>query len=213
MPKLGPNSGGGDDAPKSLPGGRYVLAMTALKRNRSKTSGNDYLRTKLEVCSGPAKGSAAWVNLSCDLSREGTVRRWQILMDSCGVADEFEIGSTSEGNDREGDKNIRDRFFGKPFVAELKRERREDFESNDIDKFIFPKYWTDEEREVIAEWAFEYAQKRAARDPDPGRYAGPPPEDDFATPAGGDRYDSFQDAGQYDDGGFGSGGGDGDIPF
>lgn len=213
MPKMGPGKSGGGDY-SALPAGRYVLAMVWLKRSVGKNTGNDYLRTKMEVCGGPAKGKGGFFNLSCDLTREGTVKRWEILMDCCGVDEEFEMGSTREGTEREGDADIKRLFFGKPFVAEVKRERNNDFESNDIEKFIFPKYWTPEEQEIADEWQAAY-EERGAGGSKPEDRATMPDDDDVPT-AGADRYDSFQDAGQYDESpsfGGAKNGFDDDIPF
>jgi hypothetical protein len=188
----------------AVPGGRYPSAMVWFNRRQAKSSGNDFLRGTFEICGGPLKGRRYYAMLSCDITRAGTMKRWEVLMESCGVTEEFEIGSNHEGNAREGDRNIRSRFLGRPFVAIVKRERDGNYENNDIESLVFPNRWTDEEREQMAEWAHAYQceqeKKGYNRNRSPEASA-QRPEDDGGefTGEGEDRYDSFEDAGQYGD--------------
>lgn len=205
MAKLKPGGGDGGETRephRAIPAGRYPLGLVWFTRKQSKT-GNDFLRCKLEVCGGPLKGRAAYVMMSCDLSRDGTVKRWEILMESCGVNEEFELGSNREGTTKAGDANIRRLFVGKPFVAEIKRERNGDYEGNDLESLVFKKRWTPDEVEMMAEWAHEFQaerEKRRQSNPEDG-VGGPPGDYDRSPPLenGGDRFDSFEDAGQYED--------------
>lgn len=207
MPKLTPDQntndggGGGGGQQRAVPGGDYVLGFIWHKRREAKT-GKDFFSFTTQVCSGPFKGRKVYLGMSGDLSRNGTVRRWQILMDCCGVGEEFELGSYREGNTKEGDRNIRTHFYGKTFKARLKRERDGQYENNDIESFVFRNRWTDEDRDAMAEWRHEWLEEQAKRQK-PEDSANVPRGDDFE--GGGGEYDSFDDAGQYDDDG-------GDLP-
>ena len=201
MPKLKPGSSGGGDT-TVIPGGEYLLALVSFSRKQSKSSDSEYLRCKFEVCAGAHKGARFWSTMFLSLDKPGTVMRWNILMESCGVQEEFEVGSIREGNQAEGDANIRSLFVGKPFKAQVTRERSGEYENNDLEKLIFPRNWTEHDRSLMGEWQTEYLNRaddsghfdqpydgaEIPNDPQDGADYGPPADtyEDSYAPAGDD---------------------------
>ncbi len=199
--------GGGRDL---LRPGTYLLALVWFQRREAKSgNGKQYLNCKFEVCGGRFMGKAFFTMVNLDLSRPGTVSRWQVWKDACGIEESgFELGGDgNEEEDQEGDDNIRRLFVGVPFAAEVRQETKGQYTNNDLGQFVFRKTWA----EQWHVWADEWLAKRAARSRRPPEsYAGDP--DDAAEPAGGDEY-------QTDDDGFGDPrpppppADDDDIPF
>ena len=187
MPKMGPGRRGGSSGERTVPASDYVIALTWFKRQVGKDSGQDYLRCKFEVCGGRLKKRSFFANMSCNISKEGTAMRWQVLMEVCGVTEEWEIGSTREGNAREGDENIRRLFMNKPFKARVKAERSGQYTNNDLDMILFPKSWTQEDRDIAQTWLDDQGS-RGGGAPE-GDAADPPdaedPDPDYVPEAGG----------------------------
>ena len=102
MPKLGPSSQSGGDGGggSEIPAGEYIIALKSFKRSVGKSSGKEYLRCTWVICAGPLEGKRFYSNVSLDLSTEGSVNRWRIWMEACGVDDEFELGSAADGTQR-----------------------------------------------------------------------------------------------------------------
>jgi len=195
MPKMGPGKGGsGSGGSSTVPAGDYMLALVWFKRQVGKDSGQDYLRCKWQVIGGRAKGKSFFANISCNLSKEGTVVRWQILMECCGVTEQFELGSTREGNDREGDDNITRLFMHKPIKARVKVETNGGYTNNDLQMLHFRKNWTDEDQAIALKWLDERSAAGGSPEdgyddpPDSSSGAGSSEEDpdESYTPAGGD---------------------------
>lgn len=206
MPRLGPGSGGGGggDSAGSVPAGEYIVALKSFKRQVGKTSGQDFLRCRWVICAGPLEGKSFFSNMSCDLSKEGTVNRWRILMEACDVTEEFEIGSTREGTGDEGDQNIRELFRNIPIKVTLKVEKNGNYENHDIQMIHYVRSWTDADKAAMDKWLD--AQDNAGQPDRPedsgggGGMAPPVEEDDYGPVGGGTK------AGGY-------AGGDDDIPF
>jgi len=155
MPKVGGSrsSGGGESRERVLlHPGPYLLALVFSQRKTGKSSGKRYLNCRFEVVGGRAKGVSFFDMISLDLNLPSTAKRWEMLSDACGVEEEFELGSWDEGNEREGDDNIRRLFRHVPFGAEVSQERDGQYINNRISRFIFRKAW----RPEWAEWADQY---------------------------------------------------------
>lgn len=203
MPRLGPGSGGGGES-ETLPAMRTILALRSFKRQTAKGSGNEYLRCRWEVCTGKFERKAFFSNMSLDLSKEGTVNRWRILMEACGVDEEFELGSRKEGTEGEGDENIRRLFLKRPFVATIKVEINGQYRNNDIELIHYKRTWTAEEVEEIERWLD--AQENAGQ---------PAPSEgtDDTPPGPSDRWDDDPEPLPIGKPGGFAGEGDDDIPF
>ncbi len=150
-------------------------------------------------------------DLCVDLSTEGTVKRWNIWMEACGVEEEFEIGSTQEGTQQEGDDNIRTLFVGKPFVATVKLEKNGQYTNNDIQMIHYVRSWTPEQKDAMDVWLD--AQEKAG-----GQGGGTPEvgdDNDRAPARGGGSFTDDEDYGPVGGGTQAGGfaGGDDDIPF
>ncbi len=176
MARIGPGSGGGGSDANLVPPGDYVLALVAFKRKQGRNSGNDYLSCKFEVCGGRLKGQKFWDMLSCDLSKQGTVTRWELLIEGCGVSEYFELGDSNNGTGGEGDENVRRLFIGKPFVARVSKERSGDYTNNRLERIIPRKQWTQEQQDLA--FAYVTEQEDGA---DPDELARDPDEDSGAS--------------------------------
>jgi hypothetical protein len=214
MPRLGPGGASGGDNANEIPAGEYIIALKSFKRAKAKSSGNEYLRCTWVICAGPLEGKRFYSNVSLDLSKEGSVNRWRIWMEACGVEDEFELGSTDEGTQAEGDRNIRELFVGQPFVATIKVERNGQYTNHDIDRIHYVRLWTQEHKDAMDRWL---ETQQSAGQPggkpevgDNGQRGGGGQADDWTR--GGDDQDYGQVGGGTQTGGF-AGGGDDDIPF
>lgn len=152
MPKLGPGGGGGGGGNDGIPAGDYIIALRSFKRQKGKTSGKEYLRCRWVVCAGRLEGKSFFSNMSLDLSKEGTVNRWRILMEACGVDEEIELGSAKERNADEGDSNIREHFLNKPFKATVKTELNGNYTNNDIQMIHYVRTWTQEDKDDMDRW-------------------------------------------------------------
>lgn len=172
MPRIGPGSGGGGGSSEALPADDYVLAMVALSRKISR-NGAEYLSCKWEVVAGQLKGSGFWSGLMLDLSKQGTVTRWQLLIEACGITEDFELGSGEEGTAREGDDNVRRLFFRKPFVARVSRERNGDYTNNTIERVIPRRLWTQQQTDQIFGYITDHESQQ-----DPESRADDPSDDD-----------------------------------
>lgn len=170
---------------EALHPGQYLLALVWFGRKTSNNTGNRYLSCKFEVVGGRAKGQSFFSVMGLDLSKSGTVSRWQSYADACGVEGAFELGEYDEGTEDEGDQNIRALFLGVPFGAEVTKDYSGGYTNNGLGRYVFPRNW----RPEWAEWANEYRQAREAR-------STRRPEDDAGEPP--------SDAQPYDDG-FGAG--------
>lgn len=217
MPKLGPSSGGGTGGgSEGVPAGEYIIALKSFQRKVSQTSRNEYLRCRWVVCAGPLEGKSFFSNVSCNFSTEGTVSRWRIWMEACGVEEEFEVGSIREGTQSEGDQNIRDLFRNKPFKVTVKVEKNGNYVNNDIQMIHYVRSWTEEDKRQMDLWldALEKA----------GQPSGSPQDDDGgdSAPHGGGGGGDFAGGGFAEDEDYGPPGagtkaggfaGDDDIPF
>lgn len=160
MPKMNPNAAPdyGDD-PKTVPAGRYGLALVWFQR-RPKKAGGEYLSVKYEITDGPMKGRSFFSMMGLNLSQNGTVVRWNLMCEVCGVDEEFEIGDTDEGTADEGDQNIARLFRNKPFRGEVVVEQNGDYTNNTVKRIIKPDSWTAEEKRLMAVWETEQAEAR-----------------------------------------------------
>lgn len=214
MPRLGPGGGGGGGGGDShVPGGDYIAAMRSFKRKVGKTSKQDYLRQRWEVCSGPLKGKSFFCNMSCDLSKNGTVQRWQIMIEACEVTEEFELGSTRDGTAEEGDRNIRRLFVDQPMKVRVKAEKNGEYTNNDLEMIHYPRNWTEQDVAAINAWIEEH-DKGGSDNPEDDAGSTPPPAgddyDDLPPARTGGHVD---DADDYGDGRGGGSDDDDPIPF
>ncbi len=203
MPRVGarggPGGGGGGGRPRQLlRPGPYLLALASFQRKYGKASGNEYLSMRLKVVGGRSAGTSFFETFMVDLGKQGTLKRWEMYADACGIpkGTEFEVGSAADGTVEQGDEDILRLFRDVPFGAEVEIEYQGQYENNRLARFVFPKQWPAHWQS----WADEYRAKQDARsrrapedaagDPDAGG-------DDY-TPAGSDEYD--RDPPPYDDG-------------
>ena len=175
MPKLGPGTGGGGEGngPRAVvvPPNDYVIALRWFQRKRAKESGKDYLSGRWEICGGPNEGKQFFANLSLDLSKKGTVTRWQILIEALGIEETFELGDSDEGTAREGDRNIARLFKNKPFAAEVDKTRDGQYDNNGLKQIHFLRKYTPEWLAICDVW-----RDKLAEEGDPEDYAGDPPD-------------------------------------
>lgn len=170
MPRLGPggNRGSGSKA-EIIPPGNYVIALVWFKRKQTER-GSDYLSCLFEICGGQLMGKSFFSNMSLDLSKSGTVARWQVLMGVLGVGETIEMGASAEGTEQEGDANIRRLFKGRPFAVEVDVDRQGQYTNNGIKSVLFRSKWQKPWAEIAAEWT---ARQLSQASPD--EYAGDPP--------------------------------------
>lgn len=157
------NPVGGDDRTpdKPIPAGEYMLALVWFKR-RTSARGNPYLRCRFVVCGGPKKGEGFFCPWSLDTSKPGCRKRWELWMEGVGCSEQIDL---------DDDGVIARVFRGKPFKAEVKREQRGEYESNDIDRLIYTRHYTARDQREMAEWTAEWNQQRdgsAWKSQDPG---------------------------------------------
>lgn len=184
MPKLDPKA---DIPNETIPANIYILGLTWFNRRQAKTSGKDYLSVKVEVASGPQKGSGFFTAMSLDLSKAGAVKRWQLLCEALGIEEQFELGDSHEGTAEEGDENIRRLFVGRAFKAEVGVSKNGQYVNNEIKSYAYPRQYTDKDREAIAAWEAEWKAKK-------DDFGAP---DDMPPDAGDDRFDEELD--DFDD--------------
>jgi hypothetical protein len=149
--------------------GRYVISLAGFSRKISKAE-QDYLSGRWKVHSGGPAGKQFWANVSMDFSKNGTVVRWQMLIEAMGIEEEIELGSSAEGTAREGDRNIAKHMRGRAFVAVVEKTRDGQYWNNGIQKVIPERSWTDAERDLVDE--LDNAREQQA---EPEDYAGEPP--------------------------------------
>lgn len=219
MARLGPKSGGGagGDEPDRVPAGVYIVAMKSFKRAQNKAKTADYLRCRWVVCAGPCEGRQFWSNMSLNLTTEGTVNRWRILMEACQLEEEIELGSTSERNTDEGDANIREYFLNRPIKVTVKVEQNGTYTNHDLEMIHYVRSWTQEDKDAMNNWLDALEQQGQ-----PGSGAGAGTRDDpDDPPVPGGRADDWSNPAADDYGSVGggtkaggfAGGGDDDIPF
>ena len=205
MPRLGPGGGGGGGqrGEAGVPADDYISVLKGFKRAQGKTSGKDYLRMRWQVIAGPQKGKTYFCNMSCDLSKDGTVARWQSLIEGCGVDEEFELGSRREGTHEEGDENIKRLFLNVPIKMRVRAERNGEYVNNDIEFFHYRSKWTQADKDLMNAWIddFERRQAGGGGGSEGGEYDDPPTtggagdysaggfgtDDDYVPPGGGTR--------------------------
>lgn len=203
MPRIGPGSGAGGGTSEALNAGDYVLAMVALTRRQGRDSGKQYLSCKWEVVAGRSKGASFWDMLGLDVTQPGTVTRWNLLFEACGVTEEFELGELGDDSGRQGDADIRRLFFKRAFVGRVSKERNGDYTNNRIDRVIPRRQWTQEQTDQIFEYITEQDAER-----DPEELAGDP-GDDINASTSSESYEGRETSvASADD--FGD---DDDIPF
>lgn len=170
MPRMGPGDGSGGNQASNVPAGSYLLALVWFRRKRNKEGTADYLSCKYEVLAGPLKGSAFFSAISVDVSKAGTVTRWQIWMRVLELEEEFEIGDSAEGTDGEGDREISRLFQGKPFGAEVDRKTENGYVNNGIARYLFASRWLQGWDEAAEQWNERQSARgnpEDADDPDP----------------------------------------------
>lgn len=173
----------------------YMIALTWFERKMAK-SGSDYLRCKFSVCAGPRAKHSFFSMLSLDLTKPRVCRTLQLICESIGQTEAFEVGLQSEGTQDEGDANIRQILVGKPFKARVKYTQNGQYENNDIDYILERSKWTPDEEFESAQWAREWQEKRDnfgdPEDQEPGYSSGggwhdePPPAQEYDPYAAGD---------------------------
>jgi hypothetical protein len=206
MPKLDPkDKSAGNEV---IPAGDYLAALVWFQRRESKRTRIDYLSCKwLIIEEGPAKGRGFFSVLSCDLSKSGTVRRWQILAEACGVDEEFEIGDSREGTAEIGDRCFRELFLGHAMPIRVRREtgeyNGEEQVKNELQMIHYPRSWTPEQATAIAEWRQAWLRKLEEKG-DPTSSGSPPDDDGYNdAPVSDDDAPPAPPGGNWDD----------DIPF
>lgn len=158
-------------ADEAFPAGVFILGIVWFKRKQGKKSGKDYLSVRVKSCSGPNKGNSFFTTMNVDLSKTGTVQRWNVLCEVLGIEETFEIGNTKEGNADEGDANFRRLFLGRAFKCEVdvqksvqnsvqnSVQKSVQYTNNGIKYFTYPRDYTDADQNVIAEWERAWKEK------------------------------------------------------
>lgn len=178
---------------EKLPPGPYLLALVYCERKRGRDSGNEYLRCRFVVCSGPKKGQGFFCNWGLDVSKAGCLRRWELWMEQVGCDEEL---------DTDSDRMIAKNFKGKPFKAEIKTTQRGEYTNTDIARLVYPRLYTARDHLAIAEWDKEW-RERGWEQQDPGRDPGPSGDDAPPPPESEPQWSK----------GSGFGDDDGDAPF
>lgn len=182
-----------------VPPGRYVISLASFNRRQAKNAPTDYLNGKWTVHTAPIDGRQFWAMLNMDFSKNGTVVRWQMLIEAIGIEEEFEIGASSEGTAREGDRNIARLIRHQPFVALIDKTRDGQYWNNGIQQIIPQRQWTDAEVELVNDLVDKLEQQREATG-NPEDYAGGydgPQEDPAASDDdfGPEEYDGMPEGG------------------
>lgn len=143
----------------TVPAARYVIGSEEFKRFTSKRSGNDFIKVKWFVVGPGSRGKRTWTSASCDISKSGTLLRWQFWAEAVGVEEPFEIGNTCEGNNHEGDRNIGRLLMGRAIVVEMARVQSDGYWNNDIKKYIPRDKWSAKEAAAAKAWEDEFREK------------------------------------------------------
>lgn len=161
--------GGNRDPEPLLPVDRYVLALVWFDRRVSQGSGNPYLRGRFVVCGGPMRGRGFFCPVNLDVSNPGCRRRWEVWLEAIGHQQAVELDSDAE---------IAAVFKGAPFVATVKVSDRGAYQTNDLDKIIFPRFYTATDRQIMEAWRNDWNGRtwmgRDPSDPGPSDGDGPP---------------------------------------
>ena len=147
--------------------GEYLLALVWFDRRTGRTSGSPYLRCKFVVCAGSQKGKAFFTPWSLDLSKRGAAKRWELWMEQVDCEEEIDL---------QDDRAISKAFKGKPIKAEVKVGKRNGYDNTDIDRLIYPRLYSEMDRQDMAAWDKEWSQ-RGWESQDPGRDPGPTGDD------------------------------------
>lgn len=147
--------------------GEYLLALVWFDRRVGHSSGAPYLRCKFVVCAGSQKGKAFFTPWGLDLSKRGAAKRWELWMEQVNCEEEVDL---------QDDRAIDRVFKGRAFKAEVKVSTRNSYENTDIHHLIYPRHYTDIDREDIREWESEWGSRDWASQ-DPGADPGPSGED------------------------------------
>ncbi len=175
---------------KPVPPGEYLLALVWFARRTSK-GGNDYLRCRFTVCSGPLKGRGFFTPWSLDTSNPGCKRRWEVWMEQVGCDEEIDLDS---------DRAINQHFKGAPFKAEVQTKQRGQYTNTDLGRLIYLRQYTPQDMVNIATWKQEWSTRDwSGQDPgDPG----PTGDDAPPTPESEPQWSegsNFADDGDSDD--------------
>jgi len=130
--------------------GEYLLVLSWLQ-GRTARGGKRYLRCGFDVISGPASGRSFVATMGVDLLQRGTRGRWQVWMEQCGVRDLVDL---------DDDSAILRAFRGRPFKARVKVDEptAERGAVNDLDVFVYPRRYSDQDRAEIQRWREEHAR-------------------------------------------------------
>jgi len=157
MPSFNP-SNREPSADATVPAGVYMIALVWFTRKRSKAD-KDYLNCKFEVCAGPQFGNTFFTMLSLDTTNSASSFRLQLICESVGQTEAFEIGDTAEGTNGQGDENWSRILKGIPIKAEISRRTNGEYVNNNLAKIIPKKSWADKDKHAAASWVTEYGQR------------------------------------------------------
>lgn len=134
-----------EDGNQGVPPSDYLLAVLNFERKMSKKD-KPYLKCKIGIIAGAAKGKSFRDIISLDTSNEGTAFRLALLLESCGHEGEIDL---------DDDKAIAVAILKKPFKARVNRKHENGYVNNGIERYLVGKDVTDRDREVMTEWAIE----------------------------------------------------------
>ncbi len=168
-----PVGGGSREPDEPIPPGEYLLALVWFAR-RTSNANNEYLRCRFVVCSGPMKGNGFFCPWSLNVGKPGCRKRWELWMEACDVDSAIDL---------DNDRAISEAFKGVPFMAEVKRDQRGQYEGNDLDRMIYKRHWTPANWADIKAWADEWSQKHGWQGQSPDPNADPTGGQEQAPPA------------------------------
>jgi hypothetical protein len=128
----------------------YVISLGSFERRHGK-SGTEFLGASFEVWGPRYARRRFYSSLFLNVEKEGTRKRWEVMLEAVGCSEEFELGSAAEDNAAEGDRNIARNLKGKPFVAEIEHEKSGEYTNINLKSIWFRSRWTDEHKRIIAE--------------------------------------------------------------
>jgi hypothetical protein len=178
-----------------IPPGPYLLAIRRIVDIRRSNSGNPYAIIWVQVIAGAARGKTFRCILSLNTGSDGAKFRLSILFEQVGWEDSIDL---------EDQKQLEEALLDRGFKAVVKREFKDGYWNNDIERYVTGDQISDADHQAIEEW--ERAPDEFVEPERKNRTSG---RDDRDAPPPGD-----EDAPGYGyGGGSRSGGPDDDIPF